>query len=167
MSSMRKYHKHFNKQKHILNYQKILPTLFWFLSVLMVLKSRDVTSVDSVNSSIGLGHVPSTSKYRPSTIIRARSLETSKPVSSSRPPARRDSEGWGEGTRERDRETPQEAASRLNRSSSTLVLSDPSPSECGIGVSLQGVSPQSTLSSPTFSLAGLPQGPGPLHIASK
>ena len=84
------------------------------------------------------------------------------------------------------RETPQEAASRLNRTSSTLILNDPNSSTEQLLVKervnsakkglLQVDSGEVTVpgvpripSSPhlTLSFAGLPPGPSPVHIATK
>ena len=86
-----------------------------------------------------------------------------------------------DGIKGRDYETSQEIAFRLNQTSSTLVLNDPtpgvqsrtqdegtafmSPSDNNVVMATDSLVFSSSANS--LSLAELPHGPGPLHLAAK
>lgn len=128
----------------------------------------------SVHSPVGLDRVSKPDKPHPLTIVRAKSVGSS--VAATKPPSHQRSGSKGEvGVASKEGEAPHQVASRLNRSSSTLVLHEPLTSGQTRGGSVpvlgsyEGGSPSASEGSHSrpISLAGLPQGPGPLHIAAK
>ena len=136
-------------------------------------------------------HPSTADKPHPLTMVRAKSLGSGEAESSQ---SRTSASKQEVGVARKEVETPREAASRLNRSSSTLVLNETQQqqskkrrgsvpamgtSEAAYGRVLgcegadmvDGVSfgrrEEGGGSARMFSLAGLPQGPGSLHIAAK
>lgn len=122
-----------------------------------------------MQSHSGFGHMTAT---RPSAIIISGSVGIAELAVQSDTPtkmaATRAARSVGE--------SPHAMAARLNRTSSTLMLNSPSTKQHyeegeesahrGIGLAspAAGATPSSVDS---FSFAGLPPGPGPLHLAAK